>query len=111
MDNVQYSSDIDQLEIERSNYVPDGKNLNISGVTDMEDDEDEHSSAEQEATIPLQTLGVVNASGSDIQENGLLAHALANVSKDLKKGGYSIRGLLFVNEYPWTDEEGMNYEG
>ncbi|EGO20760.1 hypothetical protein SERLADRAFT_442098 [Serpula lacrymans var. lacrymans S7.9] len=81
MDNVQYSSDIDQLKIERSNYVPDGKNLNISGVTDMEDDDDEHSSAEQEATIPLQTLEVVNASGSDIQENGLLAHALANVSK------------------------------
>ena len=51
--------------------------------------------------MPLSFLGVVDVAASDVQENDLLSHALANVSQTDKSLGWAVkRGEDCVNEYP-----------
>ena len=57
--------------------------------------------------IPLQSLGVVNVAGTEVKENEILAHALANVSQPERSEGWAIkRSGDFVNEYPRTTGDG-----
>lgn len=57
--------------------------------------------------IPLQSLGVIDVAGTDVKENEILAHALANVSQPERAEGWAIkRSSDFVNEYPRTTADG-----
>ena len=57
--------------------------------------------------IPLQSLGVVDVAGTEVKENEILAHALANVSQPERSEGWAIkRSGDFVNEYPHTTGDG-----
>ena len=57
--------------------------------------------------IPLQSLGVVDVAGTEVKENEILAHALANVSLPERSEGWAIkRSADFVNEYPHTSGDG-----
>jgi hypothetical protein len=62
--------------------------------------------------VPLQSLGVVDVAGNNIEENEVLAHALVNVSdKDRAEGWGVKRGGRFVNEYPRVTAEGIRSAG
>ena len=51
--------------------------------------------------VPLCALGVVDVAATDVQENEVLAHALANVDVTEKLQGWAVkRSNGFVNEYP-----------
>lgn len=70
-----------------------------------------HSVTDAE-TIPLQSLGVVDVAATEVTENEILAHALANVTQADKAGGWAIkRSSDFVNEYPRRTAEGALTEG
>lgn len=57
-------------------------------------------------------MGVVDAGGSDISDNQLLALAMAKISEcDLKTGQAVKRSSDFVNEYPRRDDEGAETVG
>lgn len=63
-------------------------------------------------TIPLHSLGVVDVAGTDVQENELLSHALANVSQSEKSLGWAVkRSGDFVNEYARQDAAGNRSAG
>lgn len=60
----------------------------------------------------MQSLGVVDVGANDIEENHVLAHALANVSQSDRAEGWAIkRSSDFVNEYPRLTEEGTRTAG
>ena len=62
--------------------------------------------------MPLSFLGVVDVAASDVQENDLLSHALANVSQTDKSLGWAVkRGGDCVNEYPRLDAAGARCAG
>lgn len=62
--------------------------------------------------IPLQSLGVVDVGGNDMEENEVLAHALANVARSDRAEGWAIkRSSDFVNEYPRLTPEGKRSAG
>ena len=62
--------------------------------------------------IPLQALGVVDVAANDVNENEILAHALANVSRAEKGTGFAVkRGGIFVNEYPRRNTDGSLSDG
>lgn len=42
-------------------------------------------------TFPLHSLGVIDIAASDVPENELLAHALANVTREDKDTGWAIK--------------------
>jgi hypothetical protein len=50
--------------------------------------------------VPLQSLGVVDVSANNIEDNEILAHALSNVSQCDRAEGWAIKHSSdFVNEY------------
>lgn len=62
--------------------------------------------------VPLRSLGVVDITASDVQENELLSHALKNVSHVDKTEGWAVkRSSDFVNEYPRFNDSGVCCEG
>ena len=68
-----------------------------------------HKAAE---TVPLHSLGVVDVAGTDVQENELLSHALANVSETDRSLGWAVkRSGDFVNEYARQDADGTRSAG
>lgn len=63
-------------------------------------------------TIPLRSLGVVDVAATEVKENEVLAHALLNVSRADKEGGWAVkRSSDFVNEYPRRDSQGSLTDG
>ena len=62
--------------------------------------------------IPLNSLGVVDVAAAEVNENEVLAHALANLSRSEKELGWAIRHSSdFVNEYPRTNPDGSRSDG
>ena len=62
--------------------------------------------------IPLQSLGVVDVGGNDIEENEVLAHVLANMTHNDQAEGWVIkRSSNFVNEYLHLTLEGKHCVG
>jgi hypothetical protein len=54
----------------------------------------------------------VDVAASNVQENELLSHALANVSQADKSFGWAVkRSGDFVNEYPRQNADGSRYDG
>ena len=54
--------------------------------------------------VPIHSMGVVDIDGSDISTTEIMAHALANSTREFSSDDYSIRrGSAFVNEYARTD--------
>jgi len=50
--------------------------------------------------VPLQSLGVVDVGGTDLDERDALSSALANVSEADQRKSFAVkRGNEFVNEY------------
>ena len=63
-------------------------------------------------TFPLHSLGVIDIAASDVPENELLVHALANVSREDKDAGWAIkRSGDFMNEYPRKTDDGSLSHG
>ena len=63
-------------------------------------------------SIPLQSLGVVDAGGTDIPDSELLAIALSKVSESDFNNGFAVkRGSTFVNEYARRDGNGDRFDG
>jgi hypothetical protein len=58
-----------------------------------------------EGIVPLHSLGVIDVSGSDVPDNDLLAHALANSTEDTHTELGIRRSSAFVNEYAREDKE------
>lgn len=57
--------------------------------------------------IPLRSLGVVDVAATEVTDNEILAHALANVPHSDKAGGWAVkRSSDYVNEYPRRDANG-----
>lgn len=55
---------------------------------------------------------MVNVGGNDIEENEVLAHALANITRNDRTEGWAIkRSSDFVNEYPRLTPEGKHCAG
>ena len=62
--------------------------------------------------VPLQSLGVVDVGGTDVDKRDALSSALANVSEAGRRESYAIkRGNDFVNEYARTNTEGERTDG
>ena len=62
--------------------------------------------------VPLQSLGVVNVGGTDLDERDTLSSALANVSEADQRKSFAVkRGNEFVNEYARTSLEGECTDG
>ena len=62
--------------------------------------------------IPLNTLGVVDVAATEVNENEVLAHALANLSRTEKDLGWAVRHSSdFVNEYPRVGPDGSRSDG
>ncbi len=62
--------------------------------------------------IPLHSLGVVDVAATEITENEILAHVLANVTHAEKMEGWAIKQSSdFVNEYPRRTENGVLSNG
>ena len=60
----------------------------------------------------MQALGVVDVAANNVNENEVLAHALANVSGADKETAFAVkRGGTFVNEYPRRNADGSLSEG
>jgi hypothetical protein len=65
-----------------------------------------------ETTFTLQSLGVVDVAGTNVQDNDVLAHALQNVARSDKEQGWAVkRSTDFVNEYPRRDSDGNVTDG
>jgi hypothetical protein len=63
-------------------------------------------------SIPLHSLGVVDVTVTDVQENKLLSHVLANVSQAERSVGWAVKHSGdFVNEYLRLDVDGSHYKG
>ena len=55
---------------------------------------------------------MVDVGGNDIEDNDVLAHALANVAEDERAEGWAVkRSSAFVNEYPRLSPEGTRTAG
>jgi hypothetical protein len=52
------------------------------------------------AVIPLQALGIIDVGGSEISNNEVIAHALANSACDHSDEFVVRWGSTFVSEYP-----------
>ena len=62
--------------------------------------------------IPLRSLGVLDVAATDVPQNLVLAHALANISQHDKADSWLIRRSEdFVNEYPRRNVDGSLWEG
>jgi len=62
--------------------------------------------------VPLQSLGVVDVGGTDLDERDALSSALANVSEADQRKSFAVkRGNEFVNEYARTSLEGERTDG
>ena len=62
--------------------------------------------------VPLQSLGVVDVAANDVNDNEVLAHALANVSRAEKGAAFAVRrGGTHVNEYPHRNPDGSLTDG
>ncbi len=62
--------------------------------------------------IPLHSLGVVDVAATEITENEILAHALANITCAEKMEGWVIKWSSdFINEYPRRTENGVLSDG
>ena len=60
----------------------------------------------------MQSLSVVDATASEVNDNKVLVHALANVAHSEKEHGWAVRqGDDFINEYPHVNENGLHYKG
>src|ERR1700761_3030575 len=62
--------------------------------------------------IPLRSLGVVDVAATNVNDNEILAHALANVSQSEKGAAFAVRrGGIHVNEYPRRNSDGSLSDG
>jgi hypothetical protein len=62
--------------------------------------------------IPLQTLGIVDASADEVSDDNLLAHTLVNVVNGDKLEGFAVRRSSdFINEYARKDANGEPTDG
>ena len=60
----------------------------------------------------MQSLGVVDVAAHDVNDNEVLAHALANVSRAEKGAAFAVRrGGTHVNEYPRRNPDGSLTDG
>ena len=62
--------------------------------------------------VPLQSLGVVDVGGTDVEERDALTSALTNVSEAEQGKSFAVkRGNEFINEYARTNSEGERTDG
>ncbi|KAH9025253.1 hypothetical protein EDB84DRAFT_1613857 [Lactarius hengduanensis] len=88
---------------ERPSSSPTQTTLTAFGITAT----GESFLSETAESIPLQSLGVVDVTATNVQENEILANALSNVARSDVANGWAIkRSSDFVNEYPRKGEDG-----
>ncbi|KAH6906301.1 hypothetical protein BKA70DRAFT_1372848 [Coprinopsis sp. MPI-PUGE-AT-0042] len=92
---TRVSDDFEGHEREQESYIPhDGESNDIQGNPTHVDPEEEGDSDRPSppGVIPITPLGVIDCNGANIPERDLMAHALANATREKPlKGDYAIR--------------------
>ncbi|KIK91578.1 hypothetical protein PAXRUDRAFT_149188 [Paxillus rubicundulus Ve08.2h10] len=105
---VRHSDDLDLLEQERAGYIDDDEEKEkVSVFFLIFNVGTYHWFLVEPATFPVQAFGVLDPGASDVDDQQILAQALANTSFS-RAESYAVRqGSTFVTEYARRDENDL----